>query len=465
MRIAIIGTGISGLAAARELCREHRVVLYESAGAPGGHANTVDVEVDGAPVAVDVGFIAFREATSPGFTRLLRELGTPSKPAPMGLSVRHEAMGLEYAAGRVFEPKRNLVRPGVWRMKRDAARFARDASAWLLEVDGGGRLADAGLTLGGFLERGGYSREFRAWFLEPMIAAAWLMGPGDASGVGFECFCRCFGELGLLDLGAPSGWRTVAGGSREYVRKLAAELAEAGSVIRTRDAVRWVRAAGGAHRYRENRRGAEGGVELVSAGGTDRFDAVVFATQSDTALDLLADPTTAEREVLGAMPYQEHHAVVHTDARLMPSRRSVWAAWNAHVGVGEAAGPSLAPPTASSAPRLDAIANAPARVTYNLNILQGLATRNGTQVMVTFNFGEAVDPRTTLRLIRSYHPKFTLAGFEAQKRFLEVSGVGRRFYCGSYWRNGLHEDGHWSGVRAAQQVRAWAARRVDGPHG
>lgn len=437
MRIAIVGSGIAGLAAARRLCVDHRVTIFEAASYVGGHTHTIDLEIEGAPTAVDTGFIVFNDRTYPGFVAMLRELGVASRPTSMGFSVKHTSAGVEYSGhslGHLFAQKRNLIRPGFLRMVRDLVRFGREAKAWLANP------SKKPLTLAEFLARGKFSPEVRDWYVVPMASAIWSASEADTLALPFEFFCRFFDNHAFFDLGERPTWRTVVGGSREYVRALLPVLERHHCRILTRCPVRWIRRSPATHRYQADPFDHQGGVEIVSAKGTERFDAVVLATHSDVSLAMLADPSTAEREILGSLPYQVSNAVVHTDERVMPVRRKVWAAWNAHVG--------------GVRPRPKELGGA--RVTYNMNILQGFEFAGGTQVMVTLNDPDAIDPAKTLRLIRYHHPVYTSAGFEAQKRHGEISGASRTFYAGAYWRSGFHEDGFWSGERAAEQVLRWA---------
>ena len=332
LRLAIVGTGISGLAAARDLARHHRVTLFEAGSYVGGHSNTIDLDLSGEKLAVDTGFIVFNDRTYPGFIAMLKELEVASHPTSMSFSVQHEATGIEYnghSLGHLFAQKRNLFRPGFYRMIRGILRLSREAKAWLAERDAAPSAArpdradpSTTLTLGEFLRRGGYPAEVVDWYIAPMTSAIWSASGSAALELPFEFFCRFFDNHAFFDMGERPTWRTVQGGSRTYVRAVLAELDRHGAQVRTRCPVRWVRRSPGTHRYQMNIPVSEGGVEIVSAEGTERFDAVVMATHSDTALSLLADPSPAEREILGAMPYQENQAIVHTDARLMPRARS-----------------------------------------------------------------------------------------------------------------------------------------------
>jgi uncharacterized protein len=414
MQIAIIGSGISGLTAARRLCRDHEITVFEANDYIGGHTNTVDVELGGQRWAVDTGFIVFNDRTYPNFIALLDEIGVASRPSDMSFSVRCERSGLEYCGSsldRLFAQRRNLASPGFWRMIRDILRFNRDARR-LLDEPGGL------LGLGEYLEREGYSRRFVEHYIVPMGAAIWSTDPLTMLAFPARYFVEFFANHGLLSVDDHPQWRVIADGSRAYVAPLCAPFADR---IRLRAPVARV--------HRDPR-----GVELVLGDGhRARFDAVVFACHSDQALAQLVNPTPAERELLGAIPYQPNEAVLHTDERFLPHRRKAWAAWNYHV-------PDHHHEAVS--------------VTYNMNILQGLDAP--VQFLVTLNPGEAIDPAKVIRRINYEHPVYTPRGIEAQRRRGEIMGANRSFYCGAYWSYGFHEDGVRSGLAAAAAVQAWS---------
>lgn len=409
-RIAVVGTGIAGLLSAWLLARRHDVTVFEAGSYAGGHTNTLDVHAEGRDYAVDTGFIVFNHRTYPHFTRLLERLGVPSRETTMSFSVRCERTGLEYngtSLDTLFAQRRNLLRPSFWGMLRDIMRFNREASA-LLDAP------DDSLTMGELLRDGGYGRAFIDHYIVPMGGAVWS-APSDAM-LAFPAamFVRFFHNHGFLQVRDRPVWRTVSGGSREYVKRLVEPLA---GRVRLRSPVTRVRRTPTA-------------VELDSNGRRERFDAVVLACHSDQALGMLADPSDAEREVLGALPYQENEAVLHTDQSLMPRAPRAWAAWNAHL---------------TRDPR-DRVA-----VTYDMNELQGLDSRD--HFLVTLNRGDDIDPDRVLRRITYHHPVFTTDGMAAQRRHGEISGADRRtFYCGAYWRYGFHEDGVLSALRVAEQV-------------
>jgi predicted NAD/FAD-binding protein len=407
MKIAIIGTGISGLTAAWRLHHQHDLTLFEANNYIGGHTNTVEVEVGGRCYAVDTGFIVFNDWTYPNFIDLLEQLGVASQTTRMSFSVRCERTGLEYNGenlNTLFAQRRNLFRPSFHRMIRDILRFNREAPALL---DG-----EREISLNAWLREENYGREFTEHYILPMAAAIWSAEPGMMGAMPARFFVRFFKNHGLLSVNDRPQWRVIQGGSRNYVEPLTAPFCDR---IRLKCPVEWVR------RHPTH-------VQVKPWGGpAERFDEVIIATHSDQALRLLVDPTAKEREILGAIPYQENEAVLHTDARLLPRRKLAWAAWNYHL---------------PAQPR-DRVA-----VTYNMNILQGL---DGPETFcVTLNRSEAIDPARILYRTTYHHPVFTAAGVKAQARRAEISGVNRTWYCGAYWSYGFHEDGVNSGLAAAR---------------
>jgi predicted NAD/FAD-binding protein len=407
MKIAVIGTGISGLTAAWQLCRAHDLTLFEANDYVGGHTHTVEVEVRGRRYAVDTGFIVFNDWTYPNFIDLLDQLGIVSKPTVMSFSVRCERTGLEYNGenlNTLFAQRRNLFRPSFHRMIRDILRFNRAAPMLLDEA--------RDLSLDAWLREGNYSREFIDHYILPMAAAIWSAEPGLMGAMPARFFVRFFKNHGLLSVNDRPQWRVIRDGSRTYVEALTAPFRDR---IRLNCPVEWV------HRQPTH-------VQVKPWGApVERFDEVIIATHSDQALRLLADPTPREWEILGAIPYQENEAVLHTDVRLLPRRKRAWAAWNYHL---------------PAQPR-DRVA-----VTYNMNILQGLDAPE--TFCVTLNRGEAIDPARILYRTTYHHPVFTGAGVQAQARRNEISGVNRTWYCGAYWSYGFHEDGVNSGLAVAR---------------
>jgi predicted NAD/FAD-binding protein len=415
MKIAIVGTGIAGNVVAHRLAREHDVAVYEADSRIGGHTNTLDVIAGGRSWAVDTGFIVFNDVTYPNFVALLDELGVESQPSDMSFSVSDRRSGLEYngaSLNALFAQRSNLLKPSFHRMLRDILRFNRTSPA-LLEFQ-----ADA-LTLGEYLQAGGYSRAFIEHYIVPMGAAIWSAGPQRMLDMPAGFFIGFFHNHGLLSVNDRPTWRVIKGGSRRYVEKLVAGHRDR---IRLNTPVQWIRRH---PQYIE-----------VKARGTEaqRYDRVFLACHSDQALRLLSDATPQEREVLGAIEYQVNEAVLHTDASLMPRRRRAWAAWNVHV-------------PAQGWRGSDKVA-----LTYNMNILQGLDAP--VEFCVTLNDRAVIDPARIIQSIEYAHPIFTERAIAAQRRQREITGARRTYFCGAYWRHGFHEDGVVSAQNALAHFHA-----------
>jgi len=407
MRIAVVGTGISGLVAAYLLHEEHDLTIFEAEDYVGGHTHTVDVEAGGRTYAVDTGFIVFNDQTYPNLVKLFHRLGVLWQDSNMAFSVRCERTGLEYrpsTLGTLFAQRRNLFRPRFWRMLLDIARFRKESK----ELLGSGEE----IALGEYLEKNRYSREFVEHFIIPMGAAIWSAEPVGFRQFPARLFVRFFTNHGLLKVRNQPQWLVVQGGSRQYVEKMTADFQDR---IRLNCPVRTIR------------RGAEG-VEVHAGGGQPEiYDHVVIAAHSDQALAMLADATPSEREILGAIRYQENLTELHTDTSLLPRRRKVWASWNYHIP---------ADPQARVA------------VTYDMNILQGLDAP--VEFCVTLNRPKDIDPDKRIRSMTYTHPIYTRAAVAAQARHGEITGVNRTHYCGAYWGNGFHEDGVNSALAACR---------------
>ncbi|HSC84590.1 MAG TPA: FAD-dependent oxidoreductase [Pseudomonas sp.] len=408
MKIAIVGSGIAGLTSAYLLNRRHDICVFEASAWAGGHTHTVDVQVDGRGYAIDTGFIVFNDWTYPNFIKLLDQLGVAAQPTEMSFSVHDPATGHEYngnSLNSLFAQRRNLLSPRFWGMLRDILRFNREALADLEQQ----RIA-ADTTLGTYLREQRYGQRFIEHYIVPMGAAIWSMSLADMLGFPLQFFVRFFNNHGLLSVSNRPQWRVVCGGSRSYVAPLCASFA---GKIRLNCPVQRVE------------RDAEG-VTVHSAAGSERFDAIVFACHSDQALALLAEPSQAEREILGALRYADNEVVLHTDTRLLPKRPLAWASWNY---------------------RLGDPAQQAAAVTYNMNILQGI--HSDSTFCVSLNQSAAIDPAKILGRYRYAHPQYSLAGLEAQARWPELNAANRSHYCGAYWANGFHEDGVTSALRVA----------------
>jgi predicted NAD/FAD-binding protein len=399
MRIAIVGTGVSGLVCAHLLSRRHDVTVFEADGRPGGHAHTVTVDLPDGSFDVDTGFLVYNERNYPGLMRLFDDLGVATKPSDMSFSVTDEVSGLEWKGSSfdtVFAQRRNLVRPAFLRMLADIVRFNRMARELL---DGP---QDASISLGDLLERGNWSPRFLNWYLIPMGSSIWSADPSTFLGMPAVTFARFFANHGLLEYGNQPHWRTVVGGSKHYVDAILAPL---GRSVRLEEPVTKIT------RY-------DDGVEIHTPRGPERFDHLVVATHSDQALELLSDPSRLERDVLGAIRYQSNRATLHTDVSLLPANTKAWASWNYHRLPDE--------PTEAT-------------LTYRLRALQGVESRD--ELLITLNRDDAIDPASVLRTFDYAHPVYDAAAITAQRRQEELNGVQRTWFCGAYWGYGFHEDG------------------------
>lgn len=411
MKIAIIGSGIAGLTSAYLLNRSHDITVFEAADWIGGHTHTVDVNVNGRDYAIDTGFIVFNDWTYPNFIRLLGQLGVTFKPTEMSFSVSDPKTRTEYNGNNLnslFAQRSNLLSLSFWGMLRDILRFNREALADLESQ----RIAQD-TTLGEYLRSRGYGERFIDHYIVPMGAAIWSMSLADMLAFPLQFFVRFFKNHGLLSVSNRPQWCVIEGGSSRYIEPLTASFAER---IRLSCPVNRVE------------RDSEG-VIIHSAAGTERFDKVVFACHSDQALKMLAQPSVAEQEILGALPYAENDVVLHTDTRLLPKRPLAWASWNYRLGGGK---------------------QQLAAVTYDMNILQGIDS--DTTFCVSLNQTEAIDPNKILARYTYAHPQYSLAGVDAQARWPELAGVNHTWFCGAYWANGFHEDGVVSGLRVASAL-------------
>ena len=420
MRIAVVGSGISGLAAAWLLERNHAVTLYEAGDYLGGHTHTVDVTLEGATHGVDTGFLVFNRATYPNLVPMLEWLGIPVALSEMTFSLALQDPAIEWAGtslGSLFAQRSNLVRPGFLRMLRDLLRFNREAAASAARVDAG--TPAPGISIGEFLSAGRYSTEFRDWYLMPMAAAIWSCPTRTMMAFPYASFVRFFRNHGLLKLVDRPQWYTVAGGARQYVDKLASALHD----IRLRTPV--VSA----------RRDAQG-VDVVSLSSgihqTERFDTLVLGCHSDQALRILGEgATTEESALLGAIPYQHNRALLHTDTSLLPANRRVWSAWNYAAG-------------------RDTPDGRPVSVHYLINRLQPLPFRQ--PVIVTLNPFREPDPSTVIGEYGYEHPVFGAGADTAQARLPSIQGLNHTWYCGAWTRYGFHEDGLASAVSVAHRL-------------
>jgi uncharacterized protein len=401
------------MVAAYRLCAQHDVTVYEAGAYVGGHTHTVDVDARGGPLAVDTGFIVHNDWTYPNFVALLKEIGVPWQDSDMSFSVRCEKSGLEYngtSLNSLFAQRRNLLRPSFLRMVADILRFGSQAQALLAP-------GAPDLSLGDYLSENGYSRFFIEHYIVPMGAAVWSSRPADMLKFPARFLVEFFANHGFLSVNHRPVWRVIRGGSREYVKRLTAPYA---ARIRLNTAVDSL-----------VRRPLKVCMRLKN-GTVEHFDQVFIACHSDQALELLGDASCAERQILGAIAYQENEVLLHTDNRLMPRKRRAWAAWNYHI------------------PKEPAER---AAVTYNMNILQSLQAEE--QYLVSLNRSAEIDPKRILGRYLYHHPVYTAAAIAAQRRRHEINGTRRTYFCGAYWGYGFHEDG----VKSAQDALEEFARR------
>lgn len=407
VKVAIVGTGVSGLVVAHHLHGRHDVTVFEADDRVGGHANTVEVEVDDGRFAVDTGFIVCNERTYPNFLGLLADLGVATQPSEMSFSVSDPGAGIEYRASNLstlYAQRRNALRPGFHRMVVDIVRFNRALKDLVESGDD-----DPTETLAGFVARHRYSSSFVDRFLVPFGASIWSADPTTFLDFPVTTYARFVANHGMIDARRRPCWRTVTGGSATYVRALTAPFAHR---IRTSTPVHKV------VRHRSRDQGLDDRVEVVTDAGTEIFDHVVLASHSDQALALLGDPTPAERQILGDIGYQSNTATLHCDERFLPVTPRARASWNFHVGAGDGRSATL---------------------TYWMNRLQSIPS--ATPLLVTLNRHDDIEPGKVLRRFEYRHPVFDAAAIRAQRRRHEIQGRHGTSFAGAYWGHGFHEDG------------------------
>jgi uncharacterized protein len=418
LKVAVAGSGIAALSSAWLLAKRHEVVVYERADRLGGHSNTVMARTPEGEVAVDTGFIVYNDATYPNLIALFDHLGVESRATDMSFAVSLDKGRFEYAAPALFAQRRNVFRPRFWSMLGEILRFYRQAPGHIAS------LSDPNLTLGAYLKSQSFSEAFRDDHLLPMAAAIWSSPAHTLMDYPAEAFIRFCGNHGLLRLLHRPTWRTVEGGSRVYVEKLARGIGEGVRLGRAVVAVK--RTQGGA-------------LVFDSQGGVDWFDHVVIGAHADQALAMLSDPSEDERRLLGAFRYSRNLTVLHTDAELMPKRRRAWASWN-YIGTDDGL-----------------------CVTYWMNRLQGLA---GQDLFVTINPSRPPRAGTLLRTELYEHPIFDPAALRAQAQLWSLQGRGGVWFCGAHFGAGFHEDGLQSGLAVAEQLggmrRPWTVENESG---
>ena len=404
-KIAVIGTGIAGNVVSYYLNQDHDITVFEKNSYVGGHSHTHSVSSLEGNYQVDSGFIVFNYETYPQFTRLLKNLGVQVQTSKMSFGVRCERTGLEYMGSTLnslFTQRRNLFRPSFWGMLIDIVRFNRNGAALL---DKG----DTEISLEDYLKKEAYGEAFKEDYLLPMASAVWSADKKMMSRFPAKYLIRFFYNHGLLKILNRPQWYVIKGGSKAYVDAITKGYRQA---IRLDTAVNSISRS-------------ETGVIVKTSVDEETFDYVFIACHSDQALSLLANPKKLEREVLGAITYQENDAVLHTDTSLLPKNRRAWAAWNYH--------------------RLERKQDQVA-MTYNMNILQNFSCE--TQFCVTLNNTSAVDPSKIIARMTYEHPVYTPESVAAQGRQREINGQDRIYFCGAYWRYGFHEDGVASAMNA-----------------
>ena len=409
MKIAIIGSGISGLTSAYLLNRNHDITVFEANDYIGGHTHTHNIKIKDKEYAVDTGFIVYNERTYPNFIKLLDTLGVERQLSTMGFSVKSASEDYEYAGeslNSLFAKRSNIFRLGFLRMLYEMYRFGKKS-------DSTGLGLDVSITLGTYLRSENYSNEFINYFIIPMGAAIWSTPANKVLDMPAYFFIKFFYNHGMLEIINRPKWWVIKDGSSAYIKKIIKGFE---SKINLSSPIRTVSRL-------------DNGIEIETANSKKplMFDAVVFATHSDQALGMLKDPTEKEKDILSSIPYQKNEVLLHTDSSVLPKRKLAWASWNY---------------------QLDSNPESPVVLTYNMNILQSLDCDE--TFCVTLNDHQSVDKSKVLKKITYHHPLFTVKGIEAQKRKLEISGVNNTYYCGAYWHNGFHEDGVASAIEVCE---------------
>lgn len=409
MKIAVIGAGISGNIVSRILATEHDVHIFEASSYLGGHTNTIDFELASKTYSADTGFMVFNEKTYPNFCQMLDMLQVNSQESDMSFSVKVDDVNLEYQGSGLsglFAQKKNLVNFSFLKMLLDINKFFKVSREKAAKDD-----LETGITVGKFLDDLKLGSDFKQYFFIPMVAAIWSADPNTILDFPAKFLIGFFENHGLLQIFNRPQWRTITNGARSYVNKLMLPLSEN---VRLDTPVTSVK--------REDNQ-----VIVESKDGIEFFDQVVFATHADQSLNLLADPTEDEQEILSCFPYKDNDAILHTDSSLMPNSKKAWASWNYHL-------PKDTPDVST--------------LTYDLSRLQNIDTP--TPVFLTLNETSDIDPRKILRSIKYAHPEYSLESISAQKRHHELNGKNNTFFCGAYWGYGFHEDGLKSGLRVLE---------------
>ena len=410
MKIAIIGSGISGLTAAHLLCKDFDITVFEANDYIGGHTHTHDLEIEKKNWRIDSGFIVYNEKTYPNFIKLLKKLKVATQKTSMGFSVKVSDTGLEYSGGSLnslFAQRLNLFRPSFLIMIKDILKFNRIAISELEAIE-------RTTTINDFLKKHKFSSQFIDNYIIPMGAAIWSTSASKTIEMPAAFYIRFFKNHGLLQIFNRPQWFVISGGSKSYIKKIVEGYKDK------------VKLSTPVKKVRRDDNGVD--VFFGEKGSSEKFDKVIFATHSDQALRLLEEPSQEEIDILGALPYQKNEAILHTDSGILPKKKITWSSWNF----------------------LNVNKSSPVSLTYNMNILQSLETK--IDFLVTLNGSGAIDPKKIIKKILYHHPLFTIDGIEAQKKKHEISGVNNTFYCGAYWGNGFHEDGVNSAIDVSNSL-------------
>jgi predicted NAD/FAD-binding protein len=414
VKIAVIGAGISGLASAYYLSKQHDVHLFESSQRLGGHTNTIDVALPSNNYAIDTGFIVFNNKNYPLFSSLMNELGVEYQKSLMSFSVKVEKNGLEYngtSLNSLFCQRKNIFNPHFYRMIKDIIRFNKEATHYYLENMNHNH-SDL-LSIEEWSINNRYGKEFIEHYLIPMGAALWSASREEMRAFPLDFFVRFFHHHGMLSIDQRPQWYVIKGGSKSYIPKL---IVPYSNNIHLNSKV-------------QNVKRTDTTIELLVNGERYHFDQVVFASHADQTLSLMENPTNTEREILGTFQYRPNDVLLHTDISVLPKSKLGWASWNYYV------------------PKVERERVA---VTYNMNILQSL--KSTETFLVSLNMDDLIATKKVLKKISYSHPIFDLAASNSQKRWSEISGKDRIHYAGAYWGNGFHEDGVKSAYQVAQSI-------------
>jgi len=407
MKIAIIGSGISGNTLAYHLNSNHQITLFESNSRVGGHSHTHEIEIANQKLNVDTGFIVFNKKTYPHFLNLLHELKVPYENSAMSFSVKDSQKDFEYNGtnlNALFAQRKNLISPTFYKMIKEILRFNKNSTLLLKDNEE--------ISLGEYLDREAYSDFFKKYYILPMGSAIWSSDVKTMMTFPAKFFVRFFDNHGMLNINDRPQWLTITGGSINYVKKLISPFEKK---IKLNSQIKSV--------DRKNDH-----VAIQFHDRDEKFDWVFFACHSDEALKLIKSPTQDEKNVLKAIPYTDNEVILHFDERFMPRRKLAWAAWNYHVAEDS---------------------SSPVSLTYNMNILQNLKTN--VPVLVTLNPQEKIDKHKIIKKLSYAHPQYSLKSIEAQSKHHLISGVNRTSFAGAYWGNGFHEDGVKSAIDAIEQ--------------